>query len=142
MSSFDKKKVYWLRWIFFIPFAIMMSELICWIYAVINKLFSKHGSYYMEHIVPTVALILSAMAFMASAKYVIPSNKKRASRFILFLFILPTLLFVVNFYITKNSFESESYQTTKDWMILYATLIVTNIFYKGENFLGFSSDLD
>lgn len=140
MTESNKKVIYWLRWILFIPIAFLLSRCVYWIGNFIEKTVAHHSNYIIR--LPSLILVFSTFILVATAKFIIPSHKKISGLIIVIFFsvlILITLLIIGDSYL-NNNISAMDYFTIRDSIIMLILVILTNIFYKGEKYLGLSSN--
>ena len=134
----DKDVLYWLRWVLLIPIAFLLSVPTSDITTFIVHVFGYHHSY----ITQVISDILSAIIIISVAKFIAPSHKKIVGLIIVILFVLLIILTVSvkTYYYINDDFTTEDSLSILYYGSMCITVILINIFYKGENFLGLSSD--
>jgi hypothetical protein len=131
--------IYWLRWVFFIPISFVLfffvADFPSWIGSTL-----VYSSYYLNRLLPEV---LSCIIFMSTAKFIVPSHKKITGWVIVIVnavIMIILLAIVIYDWYKSNNEPTVDYLTLIDSIVMAITTFLTNIFYKGESFLGLSSD--
>lgn len=129
----------WLRWILFIPISFVLLVLVAdfpsWIGSSLI-----YSSYYLNRLLPEV---LCCIVFMISAKFIVPSHKKITGWVIAIINVVIMMIFlvlVIYDWSIDNDKPTIDYLTLIDSILMAIAMLLTNIFYKGETFIGLLSD--
>ncbi|HMG81846.1 MAG TPA: hypothetical protein VK559_02310 [Ferruginibacter sp.] len=136
------RTIYWLRWIFFIPVAYLLSRAVLYSEGFIEKIVTYFSKYIIR--LPLLWSSLSDIVFMGTVKFIAPSNKKITGWIIIISYsvmLVAVSLIIANAYVNdKNRFSIIDYYLIREWIVTIIVTILVNIFYKGERLFGLSSD--